>query len=75
MKELLHIFAEKVSQALSRPVHVLISEDKLNYFKFLRWISKILFLLDSWDHFRSLECRIGECPFSYDSILFLGDMI
>ena len=34
MKELLHTFAEKVSQALSRPVHVLISEDKLNYFKF-----------------------------------------
>ena len=34
MKYLLHTFAQKVSQALSRPVHVLIWEDKLNYFKF-----------------------------------------
>ena len=50
MKELLHIFAEKVSQALSRPVHVLVLEDKLNYFKFSSvdfknsffWIAEII---------------------------------
>ena len=26
-------------------------------------ISKILFVLGSWDHFGSLGCGIGECPF------------
>ena len=31
MKDLLHNFAKKVSQALSRTVHVLIQEDELNY--------------------------------------------
>ena len=41
---------------------------------FPRWISKILFVLGSWDHFGSLGCRIGECPFFYDSILFLGSV-
>ena len=30
----LQVFAQKVSQALSRPVHVFIQEDKLNYLKF-----------------------------------------
>ena len=34
MKDLLHTFAQKVSLAPSRAVHVLIREDKLNYFKF-----------------------------------------
>ena len=33
MKDLLHNFSQKVYLALSRPVHVLIWEDKLNYFK------------------------------------------
>ena len=41
---------------------------------FPRWISKIIFLLDSWNHFGNLECKIGECPFFYDSILFLGSV-
>ena len=41
---------------------------------FPRWISKILFVLGSWDHFGSLGCRIGECPFSYDLILLLGSV-
>ena len=41
---------------------------------FPRWISKILFIFDSWDHFGSLGCIIGKCPFSYDSILFLGNV-
>ena len=41
---------------------------------FPRWISKILFVLGSWDHFGSLGCRIGECPFFHDSILFLGNV-
>ena len=26
-------------------------------------ISKILFVMGSWDHFGSLGCGIGECPF------------
>ena len=34
MKDLLHTFSKKVSLVLSRPVHVLIGEDRLNYFKF-----------------------------------------
>ena len=34
MKNLEHNFPQKVSLDLSRPVHVLIWEDKLNYFKF-----------------------------------------
>ena len=34
------------------------------------WISKILFVLGSWDHFGSLGCRIGECPFRYVLVLF-----
>ena len=34
MKDLLLTFAQKVSLALSRAVHVLIRGDKLNYFKF-----------------------------------------
>ena len=34
IKDLLHNFSQKVYLALSRPVHVLIWEDKLNYFKF-----------------------------------------
>ena len=34
MKDLLLTFAQKVSLALSRAIHVLIGEDKLNYFKF-----------------------------------------
>ena len=34
MKDLLNNFPQKVSLNLSRPVHVLIWEDKLNYFKF-----------------------------------------
>ena len=38
---------------------------------FPRWISKILFVLGSWDHFGSLGCRIGEGPFFYVSTLFL----
>ena len=41
---------------------------------FPRWISKILFVLGSWDHFGSLGCRIGECPFRYVLILFLGSV-
>ena len=32
MKDLLHTFAQKVSVAPSRAVHVLSGEDKLNYF-------------------------------------------
>ena len=42
---------------------------------FPRWISNILFVFGSWDHFGSLGCRIGECPFFYVSILFLGSVI
>ena len=42
---------------------------------FPRWISKILFVLGSWDHFGSLGCRIGECPFRYVLVLFLGSVI
>ena len=38
------------------------------------WISKIIFVLGSWGHFCSLGCRIGECPFRYVSILFLGSV-
>ena len=34
VKDLLHTLSKKVSLALSRPVHVLIQVDKLNYFKF-----------------------------------------
>ena len=30
--------------------------------------------MDSWDHFESLGCRIGEEPFFYVSILFLGSV-
>jgi len=42
---------------------------------FPRWISKILFVLGSWNHFCSQGCRIGECPFRYVLILFLGSVI
>ena len=55
MKDLLLTFAQKVSLALSRAVHVLIREDKLNYFKFPSQVSKILFVLvaviisEAWD--------------------------
>ena len=38
------------------------------------WISKILFVLGSWVHFRSLGCRIGEGSFFYVSTLFLGSV-
>jgi len=34
MKDLFHTFALKVSQALSRAVHELLQEDKLDYVKF-----------------------------------------
>ena len=74
MNELLNNFADKVSQALSRPVHILIWEDKLNYFKFLSVDFKNSFCLGSLDYFGSLECRIGECPFRYVLILFLGSV-
>ena len=74
MKELFHIFAEKVSQALSRPVHVLTWEDKLNHFKFPTVDFKNSFFFVIWDHFGSLGCRIGECPFFYISILLLGSV-
>ena len=56
MKDLLHTFAYKVSLALSRAVHVLIREDKLNYFEFpligfqkffLFWVAGII--LEAWD--------------------------
>ena len=66
MKDLLHTFPQNVSQALSRAVHVLLQEDKLNYFEFPS--------LCSWDDFRSLECRIGEGPFFYVSILSLDSV-
>ena len=42
---------------------------------FPHWISKILFVLGSWDHFFSLGCRIGECPFRYVLVLFLGSVV
>ena len=38
---------------------------------FPRWISKIPFGFNTWDHFGSLGCRIRECSFFYGSILFL----
>ena len=41
---------------------------------FHQWISKILFVLGSWDHFGSLGFRIGECPFFCVSILLLGSV-
>ena len=41
---------------------------------FPRWISNILFVLGSLDHFGSLGCRIGECPFRHVAILFLGSV-
>ena len=69
MKDLLHTFSKKVSLALSRPVHVLIREDKLN---FPHRISKILFVFSSWDDFGSLGCRIGECSFFYVHIMFIS---
>ena len=56
MKDILHTFAQKVSLAPSRAVHVLIREDKLNYFKFpsldfknsfLFWIAGII--LEAWN--------------------------
>jgi len=34
IKDLFYTFTKKVSQVLSMAVHVLIKEDKLNYFKF-----------------------------------------
>ena len=37
-------------------------------------ISKILFVLGSWDDFGSIGCRIGKCPFFIVSILFLGSV-
>ena len=37
-------------------------------------ISKILFVLGSWDDFGSLWCRIGEGPFFYELWLFLGSV-
>ena len=37
-------------------------------------ISKILFVLGSWDDFGSLGCRIRKCPFFYVSILSLGSV-
>ena len=50
MKDLLHIFAQKVSLALSRAVYVLIREDKLNYFKFplLNFKNSFCFGLVGW---------------------------
>ena len=42
---------------------------------FPQWISKIIFVLCSWDYFGSLGCRIGECPFLYVLILFLGSVV
>ena len=42
---------------------------------FPRWISKILFVFGSLDHFGSLGCRIGECPFRYVLVLFLGSVL
>ena len=38
-------------------------------------MSKILFVLGSWDDFRSLDCRIGEVPFFYVSILSLSSVV
>ena len=55
MKDLIHTFSKKVSLTLSRSVHVLIRESKLNYFKFPHRISKFhLFwvtwmILKAWD--------------------------
>ena len=56
-----------LSMYLSERVNWIISS-------FPRWISKILFVLGSWDHFGSLGCRMGECPFFHVSILLLGSV-
>ena len=50
--------------------------EKINWIisSFPHRISKILFVLGSWDDFGSLWCRIGECSFFYDSILSLGSV-
>ena len=42
---------------------------------FPQWISKILFVLGSWDHFGSMGCRNRECPFRYVLVLFLGSVL
>ena len=56
MKDLLHTFAQKVSQALSRAVYVFVREDTLYYFKFflmgfqkffLIWVAGTI--LEGWD--------------------------
>ena len=44
MKDILRTFSHEVSLAQSRPVHVLIREDKLDYFKFPLWNFKNYFL-------------------------------
>ena len=51
-----------MSQALSRPIHVLIQEDKLSYFKYPSLDFKILFAFGSWDDFGGLGCEIGTGP-------------
>ena len=59
-----------------RPGPSMYLSERINWIisSFPRRISKILFVLGSWDDFGSLGCRIGECPFFYDSILFLGNV-
>ena len=56
-----------LSMSLSKRINWIISS-------FPRWISKILFVFGSQDHFGSLRCRFGECSFFYVSIFFLGSV-
>ena len=58
MKDLLHNFVSGPSMCLSERMNWIISS-------FPRLISKILFVLDSWDHFGSLGCRIGKGSFFF----------
>ena len=52
------LFFQKVSQVLSRPVYVLIPENKLNHFKFSSTGFQILFVLSSWVEFEGLTFRL-----------------
>ena len=74
MKDLLHSFVKKCLRPCPGLSMHLSERINWNISSFPHRISKILFVLGSWDHFGSLGCRIGECPFSYVSILFLSSV-
>ena len=62
VKDVLPTSAKKVSLALSRAVHVLIREDKLNYFKFLSVNFKNSFCFGQLGSFWKPQMQIRQGP-------------